>query len=149
MYEVQAGTDGITFQNLFNVAENATGIYDYHYVNGPAKKVLFRIQQKSLSGEIRYSNIRVVDFSNEPVSTVQVYPTLYTGGQIRVSFSEQDNWQVNIYAADGRKVLEKRLGNAGYTSFAPGEKWANGFYLVETMDSHAQHRQLTRIVIQR
>jgi hypothetical protein len=149
LYEVQAGTDGITFSGLASLQENATGVYSYTYVKNTATKVFFRIQEKSPSGEIKYSNIRLVEFDNDTKIPATVFPTLYTSGSLHVNFPEQGNWQLAMYAADGRKILESRQENVSSASIHPPAQLANGFYIVEVLNRQSLEKQMTRIVIQR
>jgi hypothetical protein len=148
IYGVQMSTDGITFSQLATLEENTGGAYEYIYLNNSAKKVFFRIQEKNPSGEIRYSNIRLVEFNSEPKSA-SVFPTLYNGGNLRINFPEHGDWQVAIYAADGRKVTESRQENASGASFPLPAQLPNGCYLVEALNRQSQQRQMTRIIIQR
>ncbi len=47
IYGVQVSTNGITFSNLADIAEDNTGTYYYNYLNGSASKLLFRIQERN------------------------------------------------------------------------------------------------------
>ena len=149
VYDVQASTDGITFSHLSSLPENATAVYDYTYLNKSAKKVFFRIEEKNQSGEIRYSGVRLVEFNDDTKPAATVFPTLYTGGSLRVNFPEQSDWQVAMYAADGRRVLESRRENSANALLPVPPHLANGFYLVEVLNRHSQQRQMTRIIVRR
>ena len=148
-YDLQASTDGITFSHLSTLSENATGVYDYTYVNDAAKKVFFRVQEKNRSGEIKYSNVRLVEFNNDKKPSPTVFPSLYTGGMLKIIFPEQNDWQIVIYTADGRRVLESQQKNSINALFSLPAYIANGFYLVEVVNKHSQQRQMNRIIIQR
>jgi hypothetical protein len=149
MYNVQLSTDGITFTALADVAENTTGAYAYNYLNSSAKKLFFRIQEKNVSGEIKYSNIRMVEFNQDTKAVVHIFPTLYTGGSLQVNFPERSDWQITLFASDGRKISENRMSNVNAVSLPVPGQLGNGIYLVETFNTFSQQRQVTRIIVQR
>jgi hypothetical protein len=150
IYGVQVSTDGITFGNIANVTENASGFYSYNYVNSSsAKKLFFRIQEKNISGEIKYSNIRMVEFNDDTKASVQVFPALYSGGNLQVNFPEKSDWQVMMYASDGRKIFANRQNDVSATSFQVPTSLGNGIYIIETVNLHSQQSQISRIVVQR
>ncbi|MEO5684726.1 MAG: choice-of-anchor E domain-containing protein [Chitinophagaceae bacterium] len=149
-YGVQVSTDGNNFTSIATTTENNTGIYNYTYLNNnSAKKLFFRIQEKDNSGEIKYSVIRLVIFNGDGNSGGAIYPTLYNGGDLHVNFPEKSDWQITIYAADGRKVVQNRQSNTAVASLQIPGLAVNGLYVVETFNIHSQQKQLTRIIVQR
>ena len=150
IYGVQVSTDGITFTNLADVSENTSGFYSYNYLNNNAPiKLFFRIQEKNASGEIKYSNLRMVTFSQDAKTGTTIFPTLYTGGNLQVNFPENSDWQITIYSSDGRKVTESRQNDVSGVSLPVAESLGNGIYIIETFNTHSQQRNINRIVIQR
>jgi len=149
VYSVQVSTDGITFTTLSNVTENTSGVYEYSYLNSSAKKLFFRIQERNISGEIKYSNIRMVEFDQGTKTQVNVFPTFYTGGSLQVNFPEKNDWQIILYAADGRKISEARQNDVYNAQLQVPGSLGNGVYLVVTLNTRTQQRQTTRIIVQR
>ncbi|MEO6315355.1 MAG: choice-of-anchor E domain-containing protein [Chitinophagaceae bacterium] len=149
-YGIQVSTDGIAFTTVAYTTENTTGLYSYTYLNSStAKKLYFRLQQKNISGALKYSEIRLVSFNEDRPGGVSVYPTLLNNGDLHVNFPEKGDWQVNIYAADGKKIAASRHNNTAVTSLQIPGQAGNGLYVVETFNVHSQQRQVTRIIVQR
>jgi len=149
IYGVQVSTDGITFTTLADITESNTGIYDYTYLNSSAKKLFFRIQERNVSGEIKYSNIRLIEFNQDTKSGVNIFPTLYTGGNLQVNFPERGDWQIIIYAADGRKISESRQNDAYAASLQVPGSVGNGVYIVQTVNTQSRQSHVNRIIVQR
>jgi hypothetical protein len=148
LYEVQMSTDGITFSRLALQEENANGAYEYTYLNNSAKKVFFRIQEKNASGEIKYSNIRLVEFNDDTKGTT-VFPTLYSGGDLRFNFPEQGNWKINVYSAVGSLIAATQQKNVYSAQLTIPSSVSNGMYAVEIINTRTLRREVTRIVVQR
>ncbi|HTE10652.1 MAG TPA: T9SS type A sorting domain-containing protein [Chitinophagaceae bacterium] len=150
LYGVQVSTDGQTFTNISTVAENSTGAYAYTYLNNSsANKLFFRIQEKNVSGEMKYSDIRMVAFNNDTKGGVHIYPTLYTGGNLRIDFPEKSNWQIRLYSGEGKKIAEMRQAGAYTTQLLMPGGLSNGMYMVDVLNTQTQQRQIEKIIIQR
>ncbi len=149
VYSVQVSTDGQIFSPLADIKENAAGAYDYTYFNGSSKKLYFRIAEKNASGEIKYSNIRVIEFNDGTNNSVSIFPTLYTGGALQVSFPQRGNWQVIMYSADGRRVSESHETNVYNAQLELPSMLGNGIYTAEVINMQTQQRQSTRIIVKR
>ncbi|HTL10481.1 MAG TPA: choice-of-anchor E domain-containing protein [Chitinophagaceae bacterium] len=148
-YAVQMSSDGQHFNDIASITENNSGAYTFTYMHNSAKKMYFRIEQRNISGEIKYSNTRTVEPSATVKPTVRVYPSLYTGGNLTVNFPAKASWQINIYSAEGRRLLEAREKDVYTAQLLLPSYLPNGFYTVETINASTQERQLTRFVVQR
>jgi len=146
-YNVQVSTDGRVFKNVVSLGENNAGAYAYTYLNNERGRLYFRVEQKNVSGEIKYSNIRITD--PEQAAKVQIYPTLYTGGNLQVNFPYKANWQVNLYSAEGKRMAESREMDAYNTQISLPAMLSNGTYTAEVIDIHTQQKQFTRIIVRR
>jgi len=147
-YNVQVSTDGRVFKNIASLGENNIGAYAYTYLNNESGRVYFRIEQKNVSGEIKYSNIRITD-PEQAANKVHIYPTLYTGGNLQVDFPYKADWQINIYSAEGKRMAQNRETDAYNTQISLPAMLSNGTYTAEVVDIHTQQKQFTRIVVRR
>ncbi len=89
-----------------------------------------------------------MEFNQDTKGSALVFPTLYTGGSLTVHFPEKGDWQVRMYAADGRKLTDSRYEDASAVLSMPGTL-GNGVYIIETVNLHSQQRDIARIIIQR
>jgi len=147
-YNVQVSTDGRIFKNIASLGENNIGAYAYTYLNNESGRLYFRIEQKNVSGEIKYSNIRITD-PEQAANKVHIYPTLYTGGNLQVDFPYKADWQINIYSAEGKRMAQNRETDAYNTQISLPAMLSNGTYTAEVVDIHTQQKQFTRIVVRR
>jgi len=146
-YNVQVSTDSRVFKNVASIGENNAGAYAYTYLNNERGRLYFRVEQKNVSGEIKYSNIRITD--PEQAAKVQIYPTLYTGGNLQVNFPYKADWQINIYSAEGKRMAESRETDGYNTQISLPAMLSNGTYTAEVIDIHTQQKQFTRFIVRR
>jgi len=149
VYTLQVSTDGQIFTEVASIKENASGAYAYTYLTSSVKRLYFRIEQRNPSGELKYSNIRIVEPMQTAKPVVKVFPTLYTGGNLTVSFPVKASWQINVYSAEGRKITGSREKDVYSAQLVLPPLLINGFYTVEVINTQTQERQLAKIVIQR
>ncbi|MEP7279738.1 MAG: choice-of-anchor E domain-containing protein [Bacteroidota bacterium] len=150
LYSVQLSTDGQTFSTISVVAENNTGKYNYAWLNNASGDLYFRIQQKSVSGEIKYSDIRGVKaYQHTQTAAFRIFPTLYRAGNLHINFSYKANWLVRCYAADGRLVLANRKNGVYSAEMELPANISNGMYTMEAINLQTRQQQVTRIVVQR
>lgn len=147
VYNVQLSTDGRNFTDIAAVKENNSGSYNYTWLNNNGGRLYFRIEQKNAAGGLKYSNVRIIESNQKPV--VKVYPSLYTGGNLHIGFPAKGTWQVNFYAAEGRKITSATEKDVHNTDLILPPVLSNGFYTVEVINMQTQQRQLNRIVVQR
>jgi hypothetical protein len=150
VYNVQVSSDGQQFANVGEVTENSTGSYNYTWLTNASKKLYFRIQEKNVSGEIKYSYIREAEMNQQTQQPgIRIFPTLYTGGSLQVSFPSKGQWQVNFYSAEGRRVSESRQADVYTAQIELPSGLSNGIYTAEIVNIQTQQKQVTRIVVQR
>ena len=81
---------------------------------------------------------------------MHVFPTLYTGGSLQVDFPYQADWLINVYSAEGRKIIaEKRKATGGNTQLILPTALSNGTYTTEVINLQTQQKQFVRIIVQR
>ncbi|MEO5595387.1 MAG: choice-of-anchor E domain-containing protein [Chitinophagaceae bacterium] len=147
LYNVQVSTDGKNFKSVAVVTENNTGTYAYTYLHDASARLYFRIEEKNISGEIKYSNICIIDPERQP--GVRVFPTRYTGGSLQFNFPYKADWRINVYSAEGKKVIESRLTGVYNAQIVLPPAVSNGIYTAEIVDMGTLQTQFTRIVVQR
>ncbi len=151
LYNVQLSTDGQRYATLATIKEDNIGNYEYAYLNNDASgKRYFRIQEVNALGSIKYSNTRVIASQPENnVASLRIYPTVYTGGNLQVSFPYKADWQLSFYAADGHKTTQQLPANIYRTQLVLPASLSNGVYTAEVMNMKTQQKLVTRLVVQR
>lgn len=150
LYNVQVSTDGQRFNSLASIKENNLGNYEYVYLGNAAATRYFRIQEVNVSGEPKYSNTRIITpEQQDDAAAVRIYPTVYTGGNLQVSFPYKADWQISFYAADGRKTTQQLPANLYRTQLVLPATLSNGVYTAEVMNTKNQQKLVTRLVVQR
>ena len=147
IYNLQVSTDGRNFKKITTVNENSSGNYSYNYFHNATARLYFRIEEKEISGEIKYSEVRIIDPT--PTPGVQIYPTLYTGGNLQINFPVKADWSVNVYSAEGRRVAESKQANTGNAQITLPGTLSNGTYTAEVINVQTQQKQFARFVVQR
>jgi hypothetical protein len=149
IYSMQVSKDGQKFATIAAMAENKTGIYSYAWLNNASGNLYFRVVEKNVSGEIKYSNIREVKAYQHSAAGVRIFPTLYTGGNLQISFPYKAEWQIRLYSAEGRKLTEVKQTNVYSAQMEMPAGLSNGIYTAEVINTKTLERQVTRIVVQR
>jgi hypothetical protein len=150
LYNLQVSKDGQRYSTLASIRENNLGSYNYVYLNNASGKLYFRIQEVNVSGDTKYSNTRVIVPEQQNDATgVRIYPTVYNGGNLQVSFPYKADWQISFYAADGRKTSQQLPSSLYNTQLVLPASLPNGIYTVEVIDTKTQQKLVTRLVVQR
>ncbi len=150
LYNVQISTDGQRYSTLASINEDNGGNYNYVYLNNASRKLYFRIQEVNVSGDFRYSNTRVIEPEQQSnPANLRIYPTVYTGGNLQVSFPFKADWQISFYAADGRKTTQQLPANLYSTQLVLPATLSNGVYTAEVINTKTQQKLVTRLVVQR
>ncbi len=106
-FEVEEGTGS----NLLNpvalvAAETDDSVYSYNYFLSPNDQgmLYFRLKIISSTGQVSYSEIRIVDVSITSVNgQFAVYPNP-NAGHLNISFPDQGDWSIGIYAVTGNLI---------------------------------------------
>lgn len=150
LYNVQVSTDGQRFSTLASIRENNQGDYNYVYLSNASAKLYFRIQEVDAAGDMKYSNTRtIVPELQNSTAAVRIYPTVYTGGSLQVSFPYKADWQISFYAADGRKTTQQLPADLYSTQLVLPATLSNGVYTTEVVNIKTQQKLVTRLVVQR
>jgi hypothetical protein len=110
-FELERGFDGINFEGIILVgaAGNSTSENYYNWIDeNPLSGVnYYRLKLWNLDGSFEYSNIIALDVIDQN-SDATFYPNPTTG-IVTYTFeeTENDNLQIEIFDAIGKKVLEK------------------------------------------
>lgn len=148
-YEVQISTNGQDFSTVTSLHENTIGSYTYVWLNNITCKTYFRIKENNVSGETKYSYTRTVDAIQARQAAVRIYPTLYTGGMLQVSFPDKGDWRINFYSAEGRMIAASQQKDVYSTQLEMPAYISNGIYTAEIINARTQQREVTRIVVQK
>ena len=150
LYNVQVSTDGQRYSTLASIKEDNLGNYNYVYLSNASAKLYFRIQEVNVSGDLKYSNTRMIAPEQQNnAAAVRIYPTVYTGGNLQVNFPYKADWQISFYAADGRKTTQQLPVNLYSTQLVLPSTLSNGVYTAEVINTKTQEKLVTRLVVQR
>ncbi|MFT3935278.1 MAG: choice-of-anchor E domain-containing protein [Chitinophagaceae bacterium] len=148
VYNAQVSTDGRNFTNIASVTENNTGNYAYTHLHNNTTRLYYRIEERDINGVVKYSVIRIID-PEQSKTGLQVYPTLYQGGNIQLGFSGKADWQIEFYSAEGRKVFDSFQKDAYNAQVSLPSTVSNGVYTITVINKQTLQREVARIIIQR
>lgn len=138
-FEVQRSVDGgRTYLTLANMdgkgySDNVQ-TYSLADMKPFAGVAYYRLVQRNSNGSIRFTDVKVVSRSAEPVSYFTLYPNPVQGIlNIRLTAASSDNVQAEVYDLNGRQMISR-----SYRAFAGQQNLAldmsrlgNGSYLVK------------------
>jgi hypothetical protein len=115
VYNIEESSDGINFNYV--ASESFSGnnsvnnyLYKYSVVGSKPGKIYFRLRESGEKGTTGYSDIKFIDFQNDPVS-ISLYPNP-ANKFINVSLNNvaEANWQADIFSANGQIVQTNSFG---------------------------------------
>ena len=135
-FVVERSIDGINFQTLAQrPATFGNDAYEYSDEQFPATAsiVYYRIQSREKSGEVKYSEIKVIRLTKETAATISLYPNPV---QKTANLTLPAAWQsqpvtVSIYNASGAEVQRKTITAASQTEALDLGTLPKGFYVVK------------------
>ena len=155
-FEIEHGTDGITFKPLGRVAGNGTTTTSKHYIyihDHPGFGAnYYRLKQTDLDGNYRYSQIVVVFYNPGKFTITNTYPNP-ASNQIRYTVYSMENSQLIVEFIDaGGRVLINRKENlsSGINKMELNlSGFSSGIYQLRIVDVKSGVRELKQVVIGR
>ena len=152
-YILEKSTDGRTFEYVENFSvgdiENKKGSYQYQYnpTVGKNGKIFFRIKQIDGAGAVKYSPMRMVEFS-KPVFSSNVYPNP-SNGQVNVAFhnKKSGDWTVEVLSINGQLLERTSYKNILVASMNLQNSLKKGTYLVKLIENQSQEQSVHKIII--
>jgi hypothetical protein len=149
-YEIQRSTDGVTFEPIREVNVTIVGSGDYSITDNQlpvfTNKLFYRLKITEVSGNIKYSELAVVNKNNTNLQSLSIMPNP-ASASIRVQFYASSNEPVHImiYNSEGRKVKEwnKDVIKGMNSIILDGlDTMADGMYImqVENKNIHLQQK---------
>jgi hypothetical protein len=135
-YYIEASLGGQDFAIVGAVASNASGneasySYDYSIPAAATGKVSFRLRQVEVNGTANWSDVRTINLDgNGNNSTFSIYPNP-PRDFINLSIpGENQDWQVEIIAADGSLVQRNYYSNSSAAKVYFDRRLSAGTYFV-------------------
>lgn len=149
VYEVQQSRDGSQFTTAGSLSSigGGTGNEDYHYdwkanAADPSGKWYFRLKIVSADGRIGYSDIKQVELGTGDGGGLRLYPNP-ASDFVNLSFpGAGDDWQVDVFAADGRLVFRQLYPAALEARLNFGPTLTRGTYFIRAT-SHQSNKNYT------
>jgi hypothetical protein len=140
IYEVQQSRDGVNFTTAGSLSAVAGGTgnmdysYDWNAPGDPAGKWYFRLKIDAADGRIGYSEIKQVTLGLGDGGGLRLYPNPATDF-INLSFpGGGDDWQVDVFATDGRMVLRELFSRLRTARLDLQYALAPGTYFIRATD---------------
>ena len=134
-FTVEKSYDGEVWINIgvLKGAVNSNGILNYELLDLNAKigTQFYRLKQTDLNGKNSYSKIVSLNFSNENINLVKLYPQPVTGMlNINIPNNEDENASVTVYNTLGEKLfIYQNLSGLDFQIDLG--KLINGIYYIE------------------
>jgi hypothetical protein len=133
-FEVEASTDGSTFQRIGRVSGHGTSAQPHEYqlldpaiARYAASTVYYRLRQVDLDGTASFSPVRVVAVASAP-AVLALFPNPTKGASTLTG--AQPGAVVTVYDAIGRQVLTVRADATGSAVLLLPQERATGVYMV-------------------
>lgn len=123
-------------------AANMDASYNYSYQLNASDngRLYFRIKLVDISGDIAYSPIRTVDLGSNNSTRLSIYPNPPSDFINLIIPGATQDWQVDIFAADGSLVQRSYYRNANTGKINFGRRLAASTYFVRaTSPQTGQH----------
>jgi len=138
-YVVQVSTgNGTDFTNVDTVSVDGVagnGAYAYEYAVPPTDKgnLYFRLEILEPTGVTSYSPMRIINLGNGSITSFSIYPNP-PNTFINLSFpGNNQNWDVQIFAANGDLVQQNYFSNTNLATVNFNHKMAAGAYFVRAI----------------
>ena len=138
VFNIQRSYDGTNYNTIENLpSENGKAEYNYNdrAVNANAPIVYYRIKARELSGEEKYSLVRVVRFGNNPMVSMQTVPNPFVNNfNINYSAAGRETITIRMFNVNGQQMLVKNVivhdgeNNINITEAA---QLAKGIYVIQ------------------
>lgn len=145
-FEVERSLDGTSFWRIGYVAPfNTSGqhTYDFYDQSGISGTVWYRLKMMNRDGSFVYSNINVVNVNRS--SGLKIVPNLVTDNINVFHKKAKSGDRIEIYAADGRKMLQQQVVTGAAQSWVNAATLPSGLYhLVFVNEGHAEFVKFIR-----
>ena len=146
VFEIERSYDGRNFSTIDKVVSE-DGKNDYRYndrsVDDQLPAAYYRIRAVELDGEIKYSQIRMVRFSNKGSGSLQVAPNPFRSSlSLLYQSAETGNVTIRIFNVNGQQKLVKKASvNKGNNNITLTEvaQFASGIYVVQVTNDKNLH----------
>jgi hypothetical protein len=152
-YVVQVSSgSGTDFRNVDTVLADGVagnGNYAYNYMVQPTDKgnLYFRLQLVDASGAVNYSPLRIINLGNGSITAFSIYPNP-PSTFINLTFpGNSQDWQVQIFAADGDLVQQNYFSNTNLATVNFNRKMAAGAYFVRAINPQTNDHYAGSFVI--
>jgi len=152
IYEVQKSTDGLNFFAAGTISSKIdpdnSGNYLYHYEANATEKsrLWFRLKITDASGNVKYSNIKLVDMGTNSSVGIYLYPNP-SDQFVNIVFNEFKNWQIEILAANGSLIQRNNSTNAIATHINFIKPLATGIYFVRVMEDQTHKTYVLPLMV--
>jgi len=150
-YDVEVSQTGSDFSTFGSLPSSATGSdanysYDYNIPAGATGKLYFRIKQIDLDGSPSYSVTCVVNLDGGGTA-FSIFPNPATSFVSLTLPGGNQNWQVDIIAADGNLVQRNAFSNTSLATVNFARKLASGVYFVRATNTNSAEQHVASFVI--
>ncbi len=149
-YQIEESTDGKTFNNIASfesvIESNNSGNYQYTTPINGAPILYFRIKETDADGNYKYSEVKTIDIENNSTMVLSPNPS---ASFINVLFNQQEikNWDVEIYASDGRLIQKNYFLNSNNAHISFAKSMAAGVYFIRAVDQQSQKKYTSSFVV--
>ncbi len=143
------GTDFVNADTVLadGVAGNGNYTYEYAIPSTDKGNLYFRIEMIDANGTVSYSPLRVVNLGNGAATAFSIYPNPPTTF-INLTFpGNSQNWEVQIYAANGDLVQQNYFSNTNLATLNFNHKMAAGAYFVRAISPQTNEHYAASFVI--
>jgi hypothetical protein len=142
-FEVQQSTDGRTFQTIVKLSSSKTDKnYQYNTATVQNATTYYRIKAVEENGNVIYS---ITGLIKSLQNTVQVYPTLVTGGSTQIKVPGSGEKRLKVFRSDGSLFTSTAFNGNDFTLYTSG--WANGVYVINVSYNQAEYT-IQKIIVQ-
>jgi hypothetical protein len=142
MYQVQVSSTGKDFDSVAMVAavvDDGNGSYAYQYPipSGTKGELYFRLKEINADGYTKYSEVRSIDLQN----TIEDFINIVLG-------NTSANWDIYVFAADGRLVLKNYFLNTSSVQLNFAQRLPKGAYFVKAINRQTQKATALSFILQ-
>ncbi len=152
-YILEKSSDGKNFspvQRYTSFISTAAGTkynHSYSIMAGDNRKIVFRVKQVDSDGNIKYSQIRIVDIdSKDSDAGIQIYPNPSNGKfNILLNKSKRSDWKIDVMNSSGQIVNTLFFNNSIIARLDLG--LPKGFYFIKVQDRKNNENFVEQLVI--
>jgi hypothetical protein len=113
-FVVERSSDGVNFEDIHSVAVNAANAcslpFEYDDYTSTGSKVYYRIKMLDASGNVYYSEIRLILNNTNIIEIMSIKPNpVESEAWLNITSSQSDKVELVIYSVDGREIQRKTV----------------------------------------